>query len=202
MQTRQWIHNIFGVDIRIQINLEIRIRILDHFPFTFCSWQSVCSLSALAVYATEMVNQVMLAVNSNIKLETIWINLSVDCHTFLIQLNLDLTFLLYYWCSLSNWLPVPIFSARCCCCGEKCVVEMWQGICPRITVHRVSLNILFAISIDSLIHLAERLELHLINNVKLDTLNAEYILCKLRSQPTNPVRMALKHYWVWHRFSR
>ena len=112
MQTRQWIHNIFGVDIRIRINLEIRIRILDHFPFTFCSWQSVCSLSALAVYATEMVNQVMLAVNSNIKLETIWINLSVDCHTFLIQLNLDLTFLLYYWCSLSNWLPVPKFLRK------------------------------------------------------------------------------------------
>jgi len=43
---------------------------------------------------------------------------------------------------LSKWLPVPIFSARCRCCGEKCIVEMWQGICPRISVHRVSLNIL------------------------------------------------------------
>jgi len=28
---------------------------------------------------------------------------------------------------LSKWLPVPIFSSRCRCCGEKCVVEMWQG---------------------------------------------------------------------------
>jgi len=45
---------------------------------------------------------------------------------------------------LSKWLPVPIFSARCRCCGEKSVVEMWQGICPRISVHCVSLNILLA----------------------------------------------------------
>jgi len=50
-------------------------------------------------------------------------------------LNLDQTFSIFIVdvsatsLPLSKWLPVSIFSARCHCCGEKCVVEMWRSIC-------------------------------------------------------------------------
>ena len=86
---------------------------------------------------------------------------------------------------LSKWLPVLIFSPRCRCCGEKCVVEMWQGICPRISVHRVSLNILLAnfdrFSDSSWIHLAELLPslpkiMNKNNNSKQERLDLDLII--------------------------
>ena len=72
---------------------------------------------------------------------TLWSTLLIESRSNLFYFIVDVSATSVAFVEMTSGSDFP---ARCRCCGEKCVVELWQGICPRISVRRVSLNILLA----------------------------------------------------------